>query len=211
MSPALMTGLGTENVVTMIELAILDSYDDALTEIDQRQATWDELRATARGEEYTPVTTPAVSAENIHPGYLPSFIQTADRYEFYPLIAIVPDTITKNPEDVRSDQLIVYNEGMTIHCMSRTDTNVLEDDAVGAQAQQQLVERRVNRMGEAMLLMMKRHPDMRKLFGQDPSPVRALISEPWKFPVADRGDTDFTFCSLGMEFQIRNYSPPEEV
>jgi len=206
-----LLGFGTENVVSVVELAILDSYDDALTAIDQQQASWDEARALARGEEYVPITTPAVSAENIHPGYLPSFIQTADQFKFYPLIAIVPDMIAKNPEDLLSDQLTVYGHSVTIHVMSRTDTNVEEDDAEGAQKQQEIVVRRVERMAEAMLLFMKQHPDMRRMFGQDPSPTTARISEPWKFPVDDKKGDDFTFCSLGMEFQIKNYSPPEEV
>lgn len=211
MTPATFTGFGTENVVTSVELAILDMYDDMLIAIDQRQAPWDEARATARGEEYVPITTPAVSAENIHPGALPSFIQTADQYRFYPLIAIVPDTIAKNPEDLRADQLTVFNNGVTIHVMSRTDVSIPDDDAIASQTGQSIVERRVTRMAEAMFLLFKTHSSMRRMFGQDPAPVIGRIAEPWKFPVEDRRGEDFMFCSLGMEFQIRNYSPPEEV
>lgn len=211
MSPAMYAGYGTEAVVAMIEIAVLDSYSDALAAIDQRQAALDQAVATARDIPYEPVVTPAPSAENIHPGYLPSFIQTADEFRFYPLLAIVPDTITKNPEDLRSDQLTVFNNGVTIHVMSRTDTSIPESDAIGAQVAQATVEKRVTRMAEAVRHLAKTHPDMRKLFGQDADPVIQRIAEPWKFPVSDRGDQDFMFCAVGMEFQIRNYSPPEEV
>lgn len=211
MTPAMITGYGTESVVNRIEIAVLDAYDEALIKIDQRQAPEDEARALARGIPYVPITTPGASAENIHPGYLPSFIQTADEYHFYPLIAIVPDTILKDPENQRSDQQSVFASAVTIHVMSRTDVEISETDALAAQAAQAIVERRVIRMAEAMRLLIHTNVGMRRLFGSDADPSIQRIAEPWKFPVQDRESKDYMFCSVGMEFQVKNYSPPEEV
>lgn len=211
MSPSMVAGYGTESIVNRIEIAVLSDYDSMLVKIDQRQAEEDQARAAARGVEYVPIVTPGVSAENIHPGALPSFIQTADEFRFYPLVAIVPDMIVKSAEDARTDQQTVFQNSVTIHVMSRTDTDIPETDAIAAQIAQTLVERRVTRMAEAMRLLVRTNVGMRKLFGSDADPMRALIAEPWKFPVQDRESKDFMFCSVGMEFQIRNYSPPEEV
>lgn len=211
MSPAMIAGFGTESTINRIEIAVLSDYDDALVKIDQRQAPEDEARALAREAEYEPITTPGVSAENIHPGALPSFIQTADEYRFYPLVAIVPDMVVKSAEDPRNDQLTVFQNSVTIHVMSRTDVDIPATDAVAAQLAQTLVERRVIRMAEAMRLVVRTNVGMRKLFGNDADPIRQLIAEPWKFPVQDRKGKDYMFCSVGMEFQIKNYSPPEEV
>jgi hypothetical protein len=209
--PSQVIGFGTESVINRIEIAVLSDYDDALIKIDQRQAAEDQARAAARDVPYEPTVTPGVSAENIHPGYLPSFIQTADEYRFYPLVSIVPDTISKHPENLRSDQQTVFNNMVTIHVMSRTDTDVPETDPITAQVAQGIVERRVVRMAEAMRLLIRTNVGMRRLFGQDAEPEIQRIAEPWKFPVHDRGDKDYMFCAVGMEFQIKNYSPPEEV
>jgi hypothetical protein len=174
--PAQVIGFGTESILNRIEAAILDGYDEALITIDQRRATEDEARALLRQEAYVPLTTPSVSAENVHPRTLPSFIQTADEYRFYPLIALVPDTISKSPEDLRSDQQTVFQNAVTIHLMNRSDVDVPEEDAIAAMNAQFLVETRVIRMAEAMRLLIKSNTGMRKLFGNDGDPMMQLIS-----------------------------------
>jgi hypothetical protein len=210
-SPARVVGFGSETVINRIEAVLLDAYDEALVAIDQRQAPEDEARALLRDIPYVPVITPAVPAENIHPGYLPSFIQTADEYRFYPLVAIVPDTIMKDPENVMQDQQNVFANAITIHVLSRNDDAIPEDDPLAAMAAQGLVERRVVRMAEAMRLLVRTDARLRMIFGSDADPIMQRIAEPWKFPVEDRRGQDYMFCAVGMEFSVKNYSPPEEV
>jgi hypothetical protein len=52
---------------------------------------------------------------------------------------------------------------------------------------------------------------LRAIFGSDADPTIQRIAEPWKWAVQDRNSKDFMFCAVGMEFGVKNYSPPEEV
>src|SRR4051794_26689614 len=108
--PAVYEGLGIEELIDAIDLVLRDKFSDALAYQQAKGDVHDQARATVLGVDWEPLVLDTVPASNFHAGSLPSFIQTDDRDESYPLVATVPGRIAPDPEDMSYDQMGVVQD-----------------------------------------------------------------------------------------------------
>lgn len=198
--PSVYEGLGIEQLVDAVDIVLRDKFADALAYQQAKGDAHDQARADAiEGLEWQPLVLDPVPASNFHAGSLPSFIQTDDREERYPLVATVPGRIAPDPEDITMDQLGVVQNYVSVHVFAKAEDPDLSF-------------RKAVRMAEAAYQIMTRD---RRICGkvQRKTPNNVIFSEPWLFYAngEDHG-RELWWFAIGTEYQIKNYiRPPEEV
>lgn len=197
--PAVYEGLGIEQLVDAIDMVLRDKFADALSYQQTKGDDHDQQRAAALGVTWEQLVLDEVPATNFHAGSLPSFIQSDDREERYPLVATVPARIAPDPEDLMMDQMGVVQNFLSVHCFAKaTDPH--------------LSWRKATRMAEAAYQIITTD---RRISGKvlRKTPNNVLLSEPWLFYAngEDHGQELWWFA-IGQDFQVKNYiRPPEGV
>jgi hypothetical protein len=165
--PSVYEGLGIEDLVDAIDMVLRDKFDAALAYQQAKGDIHDQQRADALGLEWTQLVLEPVPASNFHAGSLPSFIQSDDREENYPLVATVMGRIAPDPEDISYDQIGVVQDFVSVHVFAKAnDPN--------------LSWRKAARMAEAAYQIMTTD---RRICGkiQRKTPNNVIFSEPWLF------------------------------
>lgn len=199
--PTRIPGFAVEQIAWEIERTLLESYDDARMAVDRAAVAMDQERADLRGVAYVPIVTEPVPAENIHVGYLPSFVREDDHVGNYPLVAIEPTRVGPDAEDARQDQQDVFLDMVTIHVGAKASPAEGED----------VVYRRTVRMAEAVFYLVRTNTRLTRILRGMSNPMQGLLSEPWKYPAEDGHGEEWWFRVCGQEYQVKNYSPPEGV
>jgi hypothetical protein len=197
--PSVYEGLGIEELIDAIDIVLRDKFDDALAYQQAKGDIHDQQRAQALGIEWKPLVLDSVPATNFHAGSLPSFIQSDDREEHYPLVATVPGRIAPDPEDISYDQIGVVLDLISIHVFAKAEDPHLSF-------------RKAARMAEAMYQIVVGDPRIRGKINRK-TPNNVLFSEPWLFYTnGDDHGRELWWFAIGTEFQTKNYvKPPQEV
>lgn len=200
--PAVFEGLGIEELVDLVDIVLRDKFDDALAYQQAKGDAHDLDRWVLLGndpDEFTELLLDSVNASNFHAGSIPSFIQSGDREELYPLVATVPGRIVPDPEDALMDQMGIVQNLISIHVFAKADDP-------------QLSWRKSIRMAEAVYQIITTDNRVKGKV-QRKTPNTVIFSEPWRFYAngEDHG-AELWWFATGMEFQIKNrIRPPEGV
>jgi len=197
--PSVYEGLGIEELIDAVDIVLRDKFDDALAYQQDKGDVHDQQRADALGITWEPLVLDSVPATNFHAGSLPSFIQSDDRDENYPLVATVPGRIAPDPEDSSYDQVGVVLDIISVHVFAKA-------------SDPQLSYRKAARMAEATYQIMVRDPRICAKINRK-TPNNVLFSEPWLFYAngEDHG-RELWWFAIGTEYQTKNYiRPPQEV
>lgn len=192
--PSVYEGLGIEELVDVVLGVLRDKMDEAIAYQQTKGNARDLSNWIAIGndpDDFLATTLDAVPVSNFHAGSLPSFIQSDDRTENYPLVAVVPGRIAPDPEDVMMDQMGVVQNFVSIHVFAKaSDPN--------------LSWRKAIRMAEAVFQITSGDLRINKKIRKTPNNV--IFSEPWKFYAngEDHG-SELWWFAIGTEYQIKNY------
>lgn len=195
--PAVYEGLGIEELVDVVAGVLRDKMDEAVAYQQTRGNARDLSNWIAIGndpDDFVATTLDSVPASNFHAGSLPSFIQADERTENYPLVAVVPGRIARDPEDVVMDQMGVVQNFVSIHVFAKAiDPN--------------LSWRKSVRLAEAVYQIITGDNRVNRKIQKTPNNV--ILSEPWKFYAngEDHG-AELWWFAIGTEYQIKNYIRP---
>ena len=203
MSPLLSENLlGTEDILAIVESAIILGINDALEVVYERRVQADKDRAELRGEVYVPLVSEEVPPSHVHVGNFPSLVLEEVGPEDYPYIAITIEDYAPEAEDPRNDHVDVYRSGFTVHCLARATPEDSEGmDATGSDT----VFRRAVRMGEAVFLVLHQDPAASRLISGNSNPIRGQQSLPWTYQHNGVGP-NFWFQAVGTSYAIKSYT-----
>jgi hypothetical protein len=88
MSRILQHTLGAEEFMDVIEIALVNDLDEALSAVYEVQAPRDMARALRRGIEYVPITWDVVPPDHFHVGNFPRLTLEQVPPEIYPYIVL---------------------------------------------------------------------------------------------------------------------------
>ena len=207
MSPYLSENLlGTEELLDLVESAIIRDINEALAVIYERRATADQTRAELRGEVYVPLEYEEVPPSHVYVGNFPSLVLEEVGPDAYPYIAVTVEDYAPDAEDIRLDHVDVYRSGFTVHCLAKSapqgDVNGVNIDGAA-----DVVFRRAVRMGEAVFLVLNEDPDTSRLLSGSSNPTRGQQSLPWTYQHQGRGP-NFWFQAVGTSYAIKSYTSP---
>lgn len=207
MSPYLSENiLGTEELLDMIESAIIRDINQALTAVYERRERLDIERAALRGEEYVQLTYEEIEPSHVYVGNFPSLVLEEVGPEAYPYIAVTTEDYLPDAEDVRLDQVDVFRNGFTVHCLVKSEPQG-DVNGVNIDGASDIVFRRAVRMGEAVHLVLKSDPATSRLISGSSNPTRGQQSLPWTYQHNGRGP-NFWFQAVGTSYAIKSYSSP---
>lgn len=198
--------IGTEELLDIIESAIIRDINDALAEIYLRREPADLARAELRGEVYVPLEYEEVPASHVWVGNFPSMVLEEIGQEAYPYIAVTPEDYTPEAEDPFQDHRDVYRSGFTVHCLAKADP-VGDVNGVGIDGASSDVFRRAVRMAEAVFLCLHHDPVMSRALGGSSNPQRGQHSLPWTYQ-RDGVGPSFWFQAVGTTYSIKSYTAP---
>ncbi|HWI67538.1 MAG TPA: hypothetical protein VNS88_04095 [Nitrospiraceae bacterium] len=207
MSPYLSeSAIGTEELLDIIESAIIRDINDALAAVYERREAGDVARAELRGEEYTPLTYEEIPPSHVYVGNFPSLVLEEVGPEAYPYIAVTPEDYMPEAEDIRLDQRHVFRSGFTVHCLVKSEPqgNLAGVNIDGAS---DIVFRRAVRMGEAVHLVLHSDPSTSRLISGSSNPTRGQQSLPWTYQHNGVG-ANFWFQAVGTSYAIKSYTGP---
>jgi hypothetical protein len=205
MSPFLADALlGTEELLDMVESAIIRDINDALAVVYERRATADEARAVLRGEVYVPLVYEEVPSSHVWIGNFPSLVLEEVGPEAYPYIAVTTEDYVSDAEDARNDQVDVRRHGFTVHSLAKSKPEG-DVNGVGIDYASHIVFRRAVRMGEAVHLVLHQDPATSRLLSGSSNPVRGQQSLPWTYQHKGRGP-GFWFQAVGTTYAIKSYT-----
>jgi len=207
MSPYLSdTLVGTEELLDMIESAIIRDINEALATVYERRTPLDQARAALRGEEFVPLEYEDVPVNHVWAGNFPSTVLEEVGPEAYPYVAITIDDVIPDAEDLMQDHVNVYRNGFTLHSLAKA-TPEGEVNGQGIDPASDKVLRRAVRMGEALHLVMTSDPTMIRLISGGSNPTRGQHSLPWRYQHQGVG-LNFWFQAVGTTYAIKSYSAP---
>jgi len=212
MSPYLSeSAIGTEELLDIIESAIIRDINDALAAVYERRAEGDMARAELRGEEYAPLEYEEVPASHVYVGNFPSLVLEEVGPEAYPYIAVTPEDYMPEAEDIRMDQTHVFRSGFTVHCLAKAvpEEPLPQGDfsGVSINGASNIVFRRAIRMGEAVHLVLHSDPSTSRLISGSSNPTRGQQSLPWTYQHNGVG-ANFWFQAVGTSYVIKSYTGP---
>jgi hypothetical protein len=198
--------LGTEELLDIIEFAIISDINEALAAVYDRRVARDEARAALRGEVYVPLTYEEIEPSHVYVGNFPSLVLEEVGPEAYPYIAITVEDYLPDAEDARLDHVDVFRNGFTVHCLAKSapqgDINGVNIDAAS-----DIVFRRAVRMGEAVHLVLNQDPATSRLISGSSNPTRGQQSLPWTYQHNGQGP-NFWFQAVGTSYAIKSYTGP---
>lgn len=194
--PTLYEGIGLEELLDDLEIALMENMDDDVIVVNERLEERDQARAVRRGVPYLPVTMESIPRNHYHVPSIPSFVGTGDdRTERYPLVAITPGRFGQAPESARMDHYDVISSFVTVHTFAKAAPN--EGD--------EMAGRRAMRYAAAVYRVVMTHPVLKRRFAGSAFNAGQL-SEPWLFPAGDGIGEDWYWQSAFTEFQINNHA-----
>jgi hypothetical protein len=207
MSPYLSeSAIGTEELLDIIESAIIRDINEALAAIYERREDGDIARAALRGEEYVALTYEEIVPSHVYVGNFPSLVLEEVGPEAYPYIAVTPEDYMPEAEDIRMDQTHVFRSGFTVHCLAKAEPQgTLE--GVNIDGASDIVFRRAVRMGEAVHLVLHSDPGTSRLISGSSNPTRGQQSLPWTYQHNGQGP-NFWFQAVGTSYTIKSYTGP---
>ena len=204
MSPLLLENLvGTEDILAILEAAVITGVNDALQVVYDRRIEADKARAELRGEPYVPVEFEEVPPSHVYVGNFPSTVLEELGPDAYPFIAITPEDYVPEAEDLRQDHRDVYRSGFTVHCLSKSKPEG-DVNGTGVDHASDIVFRRAVRMAEAVFLVLNSDPNTARLIGGS-NPMRGQHSLPWTYQHKGRGP-NFWFQAVGTVYAIKSYT-----
>lgn len=207
MSPYLSEDtLGTEEVLAVIESAIIRNINDALEVVYERRTSLDQARAELRGEPFVPLEYEEVPPSHVYVGNFPSLVLEEVGPEAYPYIAVTVEDYLPDSEDIRLDHIDVYRSGFTVHCLAKAEPEG-KVDGVNIDGASDIVFRRAVRMGEAVHLVLHQDPGTSRLISGASNPARGQQSLPWTYQHNGVGP-NFWFQAVGTLYSIKSYSGP---
>jgi hypothetical protein len=205
MSPYLSEELvGTEELLDMIESAIIREVNPALEAVYERRVPLDQARAALRGESYVPLEYDEVPPGHVWAGNFPSTVLEEIGKEAYPYIAITLDDYVPDAEDLMQDHRNVYRSGFTIHSLAEADP---EGAVNGVDHASDTVLRRAVRMAEAVHLVLNHDPATYRLISGASNPTRGQHSLPWTYQ-RDGVGPNLWFQAVGTTYAIKSYTAP---
>lgn len=205
MSPLLSENLlGTEDVLAIVESAIIRDINEALDVIYDRRAAADQARATLRGESYVPLEYEEILPSHVYVGNFPALALEEVGPEAYPYIAVTVEDYVPEAEDPRLDHTSVFRSGFTVHCLAKAEPEG-ELTGVNIDAASDTVFRRAVRMGEAVFLVLNQDPAARRLISGSSNPTRGQQSLPWTYQHNGVGP-NFWFQAVGTSYAIKSYT-----
>lgn len=198
--PSILQGLGTEEIVDEAFLIIRDVFNGVVA---SQQARWDALdqrRATRMGIVIPQIIVEPVPADNFHVGSIPSFVQTDDRVQYYPMVVVTPGRTIPSAEDAAMDQYNVYQNAIAFHSFARGNP----------QEGPEIAYRRAMRMAEAVHHVIHANNELRHMVAGTSGPILVDRSEPWLFPAEDGHGEDWCWMAVMHQYQIKNYSHVSE-
>lgn len=207
MSPYLSeSAVGTEELLDIIESAIIRDINEALAAVYERREVGDMARAALRGEEYVKIEYEEIVPSHIYVGNFPSLVLEEVGPEAYPYIAVTPEDYLPEAEDIRMDQGHVFRSGFTVHCLAKAaPQGNLEDVSIDGASD--MVFRRAVRMGEAVHLLLHTDPATSRLISGLSNPTRGQQSLPWTYQHNGQGP-NFWFQAVGTSYAIKSYTGP---
>jgi hypothetical protein len=207
MSPFLSeSAVGTEELLAIIESAIIRDINEALATIYERRVAGDVARAELRGEAYVALTYEEIPPSHVYVGNFPSLVLEEVGPEAYPYIAVTVEDYMPEAEDVRLDQMSVFRSGFTIHCLAKSEPQG-NLEGVSIDGASDVVFRRAVRMGEAVHLVLHSDPDTSRLISGSSNPTRGQQSLPWTYQHNGVGPS-FWFQAVGTSYTIKSYTGP---
>jgi len=207
MSPYLSEELvGTEELLDMIESAIIQNVNDALSTVYERRAPLDQARAELRGEDYVPLEYEDVPASHVWAGNFPSTVLEEVGPEAYPYIAITLDDYIPDAEDLQLDHVSVFRNGFTVHSLAKADPEGVVNGQ-GIDPASDKVLRRAVRMSEAVHLVLNHDPVTSRLISGVSNPTRGQHSLPWRYQREGVGP-NLWFQAVGTTYAIKSYTAP---
>lgn len=205
MSPLLTDSiLGTEDILDVLEMAIILNVNDALASVYAKRVVADQRRAEMRGEEYVPFTYEQVPTSHVFTGNFPSLVLEEVGPEAYPYIAITPEDFLPDTEDTTQDHRDVFRSGVTVHCLAKSEPQG-DINNTGVDYGSEIVFRRAVRMSEAVYLVMNSEPSTARLLAGASNPLRGQHSLPWTYQREGVGP-NFWFQAVGTSFVIKSYT-----
>lgn len=205
--PTLLEGLGTEEITDLVDVVMRDTINDAIAYQEERMQEHDAMRAAALGVPHVPLTVERIPPGNFHVGAIPSFVQTEDRVEAYPMLVTRNGRTTPDAEHARMDGYGVYQNALMIDTFARCDP----DEAEGPQ-RAEIAWRRAMRMAEAVHHVICTDPRVARKVAGVAGPILVERSEPWYFMAVDGHGEDWVWVAVMHMYQIKNYSmTPQEV
>lgn len=205
MSPYLSEELvGTEELLDMIESAIIREVNEALATVYERRAPLDQARAALRGEDYVPLEYEEVPPSHVWAGNFPSTVLEEVGKEAYPYIAVTIDDYIPDAEDLMQDHRNVYRNGFTVHSLAKADPEEVVNGQ-GIDPASDKVLRRAVRMAEAVHLVAYHDPILSRLIGGSSNPSRGQHSLPWRYQ-RDGVGPNIWFQAVGTTYAIKSYT-----
>jgi hypothetical protein len=193
--PTLYEGLGTERICDVITVVLAKELAGAIDVHNAKGHEEDQWIANELGIPPIIVDLEPVPLGNLHVGSLPSFIQSADKPENFPLVAVTPTRTTPDPEDASMDQYSVLQNAVSIHCICKASPK--EGPTIAW--------RRSERMSEAIHYVVSTNHTVRNAVAGISGPMLVDRTEPWAFKVEGR-DEDWWWFGVMRTYNIKNYS-----
>jgi hypothetical protein len=207
MSPFLSeSAIGTEELLDIIESAIIRDINEALEAVYERRVAGDVARAALRGEAYVALTYEEIEPSHIYVGNFPSLVLEEVGPEAYPYIAVTVEDYMPEAEDFRLDQTSVFRSGFTVHCLVKSEPKG-NLEGVSIDGASDVVFRRAVRMGEAVHLVLHSDPGTSRLLSGSSNPTRGQQSLPWTYQHNGVGP-NFWFQAVGTSYTIKSYTGP---
>jgi hypothetical protein len=186
---------GIEELLDLVEIALVENINDALVEIYARRELSDIARAERRGLDYTALTYEEIPPDHFHTGNFPSLVLEEIGPDDYPYVVLTIEDFTPDAEDVRQDHINVYRDALVVHCLAKSNSDEGPE----------VVFRRAVRMGEAVFLTLGTNAVTSRLLGTFSNPTRGQQSIPWTSDHKGRG-ADIWYQAVGMSYAIKSYT-----
>jgi hypothetical protein len=204
-SPLLLDSIvGTEDILDVVEAALILNINDALVTVYERRVEADQKRAALRGEVFVPLEYEEVPANHVFSGNFPSAVLEEVGPEAYPYIAITPEDYIPDVEDTMQDHRDVIRSGLTVHCLAKSEPQG-DVNGTGVDYGSEIVFRRAVRMAEASYLVLTTDPSTTRLLAGVTNPLRGQHSLPWTYQHNGVGP-NFWFQAVGTSYVIKSYT-----
>jgi hypothetical protein len=196
MSRILQHTLGAEEFMDVIEIALVNDLDEALSAVYEVQAPRDMARALRRGIEYVPITWDVVPPDHFHVGNFPRLTLEQVPPEFYPYIVLAIEDMVPDAESATQDHVSVFRQALAVHSLA----SATPDEG------SEIVYRRAIRMAVAVYNVLTSNPSTAALLRGLTNPTRGQSSIPWTYRAEGKTDKKMWFQSIGLSFALKTYT-----
>lgn len=196
MSRVIQSGLGAEEFLDDIEVALIQGINDNLAVVYSRMEARDRARAVRRGVQYEPIEYEKMSPDHFHVGWFPRLSMEEVPSELYPYIVLAIEDMAPDAESARQDHMRVFRQALAIHSLASATVDEGSE----------IVYRRAIRMAEAVDLTLTSNPTTNRVLSGLPNPVRGQSSIPFTYREKGRVDQKNWFQSVGLSYAIKIYT-----